>query len=208
MPARTQKGACILVYTTSVSRQQKLILEAAMTATSAFKPMYIVQKTGLTYNIVSPQLDRLVTKKYLLKTRTPGHLRFLKNWGGIGQASKISEKGRNSKGRPNREPHSGGDPRQHLARNQQACLNTNLSFKTLGERIGVAAGLVDVITDHTFSLGNCRHIKWVCRGLSEMAIRDDIRNRWRRPWSSHVQKRSPLEKCKQRKGRLIKERRG
>ena len=58
---------------------QKLILEAAMTAASAFKPKYIAQKTDLAYNIVSPQLDRLVRKKYLSKARTPGHLRFLKN---------------------------------------------------------------------------------------------------------------------------------
>jgi predicted transcriptional regulator len=50
----------------SVSRQQKLILEAAMTVPGAFKPKFIGEKTGLGYNIVSAQLDRLVAKKILV----------------------------------------------------------------------------------------------------------------------------------------------
>jgi len=52
-----------------VSKQQRLILEAAMTAPGAFTPTYIVEKTGLAYNIVSPQLYRLVAKKYLSKIK-------------------------------------------------------------------------------------------------------------------------------------------
>jgi hypothetical protein len=53
----------------SVSGQQKLILEAAMTAPSAFKPKYIVEKSGLAYKLVSPQLERLVDKQYLSKPK-------------------------------------------------------------------------------------------------------------------------------------------
>ena len=53
----------------SVSGQQKLILEAAMTTPGAFKPKYIVEKTGLAYNIVSAQLERLVAKKILVKDK-------------------------------------------------------------------------------------------------------------------------------------------
>jgi predicted transcriptional regulator len=49
-----------------VSKQQKLIVEAAMTAPGAFKPKFIGEKTGLAYNIVSPQIERLVAEKILV----------------------------------------------------------------------------------------------------------------------------------------------
>ena len=52
-----------------VSKQQKLIVEAAMTAPGAFKPKFIAEKTGLAYNIVSAQLERLVAKKILVKAK-------------------------------------------------------------------------------------------------------------------------------------------
>jgi len=53
----------------SVYGQQKLIPEAAMTTPGAFKPKYIVEKTGLAYNIVSAQLERLVAKRILVKAK-------------------------------------------------------------------------------------------------------------------------------------------
>jgi len=49
-----------------VSKQQKVILEAAMTVPGAFKPKFIGEKTGLGYSTVSTQLDRLVAKKILV----------------------------------------------------------------------------------------------------------------------------------------------
>ena len=68
-----------------VSDRQKVILQAAMTAPGAFKPKYIVEKTGLAYNTVGTQLDRLVQKIYLLKTNRLGPTRFLKELGSSGQ---------------------------------------------------------------------------------------------------------------------------
>jgi len=52
-----------------VSKQQKPILEAAMTAPGAFKPKYIVEETGMGYNIVSPQLERLAAKTIFVKAK-------------------------------------------------------------------------------------------------------------------------------------------
>jgi len=52
-----------------VSKQQKVILEAAMAVPGAFKPKFIGEKTGLGYSTVSTQLDRLVAKKILVKDK-------------------------------------------------------------------------------------------------------------------------------------------
>lgn len=80
-------------------------------------------------------------------------------------------------------------------------------FKTLGRKIGVNDQLVEVITDHISNGGNYKDIKWVYRGLSEMAIRDDIGSRWGAVWGRYLQKSLPLEKSGQRKSRWVKDRR-
>ena len=52
-----------------VSKQQKVILEAAMTAPGAFRPKYMAEKAGLAYDIICSQLGRLVAKKILVKDK-------------------------------------------------------------------------------------------------------------------------------------------
>jgi hypothetical protein len=52
-----------------VSYQQKIILQAATTARGPIRPKHIVEETGMGYNTVSPQLERLAAKTILVKAK-------------------------------------------------------------------------------------------------------------------------------------------
>jgi len=157
----------------AVSGQQKLILEAAMTAPGAFKPKYIGEKTGLAYNIVSPQLDRLVAKKMLVNDKETKTFTVSedarKEWANPEKTPATTIPTPNTEQTtqpPSPAPQQTTEPevaKEEVSKTQAATkvlaeesagLSPYQHFKTLGMKIGVAAELVDVITDHVFNGDN------------------------------------------------------
>jgi len=202
----------------AVSKQQKPILESAMTAPGAFRPKYIVEKTGLGYNIVSPQLDRLVAKKILVRDKEARTYTVSeearKEWANPQKPPAATIPTPNTEQTtqpPSQAPRETTEPEaaEEKATKTQAAtkvlteesagLSPYQHFKTLGLKIGVVSDIVDVVTDHVFNGGKYTDIKWVYRGLAEMAIRDDILKRWAGSWSSYLQKSMPAEQVEQLK---------
>jgi len=146
-----------------VSKQQKVILEAAMTVPGAFKPKLIGEKTGLGYSTVSTQLDRLVAKKILVKNTENKTFMVAedarKEWANPEKPPAATIPTPNTQQTASSAPQ--GSPK--VLTEESAGLFPYQYFKTLSPKIGGAGELVDVITDHVFNGGSYKDIKCVYR---------------------------------------------
>jgi predicted RNA-binding Zn-ribbon protein involved in translation (DUF1610 family) len=179
-----------------VTAQQKPILEAAITAQGAFKPKYIMEKVGLTYNTVFTQLERLVAKKILIKDKET-------------KTYKVSESARKEWAKP-KEPSAGAvehdkdgkakvEAGESLPSEESLGLTAYEYFKNLGTCIGVQGELIPVVANHVFNGGNYTDLKWVNNALSEMGLRPDWVKVWTNAWRSYLQKSMPVEQIKELK---------
>jgi len=149
-----------------VSKQQKLIVEAAMAAPGAFKPKFIAEKTGLAYNIVSAQLERLVAKKILVKDKEARTYTVSedarKEWANPEKPPAATIPTPNTE-QTEKTPSSAPQGSPKVLTEESAGLFPCQYFKTLSPKIGGAGELVDVITDHVFNGGSYKDIKCVYR---------------------------------------------
>ena len=149
-----------------VSGQQKVILEAAMTASGAFKPKYIGEKTELGYNIVRSQLDRLVAKEILVKDKEARTYTVAEDarreWANPPKPSAATIPTPNTE-QTEKTPSSAPQGSPKVLTEESAGLFPCQYFQTLSPKIGGAGELVDVITDHVFNGGSYKDMKCVYR---------------------------------------------
>jgi len=67
-------------------------------------------------------------------------------------------------------------------------------FLKFGRQTGVTPeALIQQTTGHIWAGGDYRDLKWVALGLQEMAIRQDLRNRWFHSWRSYLKQPIPMD---------------
>lgn len=67
-------------------------------------------------------------------------------------------------------------------------------FLKLGRQTGITPeALIQQTTAHIWAGGDYRDLKWVALGLQEMAIRQDLRNRWFHSWRSYLRQPIPFD---------------
>ena len=67
-------------------------------------------------------------------------------------------------------------------------------FLKFGRQTGVTPeALIQQTTAHIWAGGDYRDLKWVALGLQEMAIRQDLRNRWFHSWRSYLKQPIPSD---------------
>jgi predicted RNA-binding Zn-ribbon protein involved in translation (DUF1610 family) len=191
----------------NISEQQKQILEVAIALPGPFKPNDIAHKLQSPRDTVAQQLRRMVEKKIVIKdddTKTYAVSEDArKEWAKPEKPPAATIPTPNTEQTASTTPQEGAkadeEPTKTALTEESAGLSPYQHFRTLGLKIGVAANIVDVVTDHVFNGGKYTDIKWVYRGLSEMAIRDDILKRWAGSWRSYLQKSMPVEQIEELK---------